>query len=620
QEARPPLTLTPAQKRFFCRVPKARELPRQTRRCSYDFVAGRGLVFYETYPGDGHVVMFHENAAMSEEWDIFQKRDIPDLYPTLGFEVFDRSGLQRTFASQRRQRAVPQRMDMYVSSFDTYWINWYEELCQRWNIAELMRGAELPCNREMGLLNQEAFSQVIGKIHRLCTEKLKAIARYAANLQIQVSKRLKKKETKVAEYRGKVLRKVLESPSCALDKSVAVLVSGEELLKRGILSVDDKGVLSVDVSVLLKVSENEAERVIQWNTEQIDTDAGVICDKICKKAKCGKQKQCKEKLKGIIEKALQSYDPSGLLQPISGNKLRLYGERRSPLISELEEVKEVEARPIFRPFAVPCSTDLLAVPYNANVGLIAVNDDVFQAVLEYIRHLSQSEIEMELREQYKKLNGKLAATSGKAISACIRARSKAILESEAYATETWEEFFFLCHRYKKFAKLDDKHRVVLPFLIETRTFDTYLATFLEVLWSYGCTLDIHPDYTIEGFGQNKPGREPNLEKALLYAFNVFAHLFGESLVPKDSSLEVPHLVERARYLRDNELLPPLYNNKGEFLTSPWLFSRHWHSTLVDVLTHKDEKTKQYSIGTDLLGRHLRIMRIPIAMRYLAEQG
>jgi len=64
----------PAEERFFCEVLKAREQPRQVRRCSYDFVSNRGVVFYETFPGDGRVVLFEENLPMRKEWHVFRKR------------------------------------------------------------------------------------------------------------------------------------------------------------------------------------------------------------------------------------------------------------------------------------------------------------------------------------------------------------------------------------------------------------------------------------------------------------------------------------------------------------------------------------------------------------------
>jgi len=98
--------------RSFCRVLKSRTRPSQSRRCAYDIVEGKGVVFYETYPGDGSILLFAENERQKRTWDKFFAWDIPQNYPALRFEQFDRSGLQRTFASQRGFRYRPSRVDL----------------------------------------------------------------------------------------------------------------------------------------------------------------------------------------------------------------------------------------------------------------------------------------------------------------------------------------------------------------------------------------------------------------------------------------------------------------------------------------------------------------------------
>ena len=77
-------------------------------------------MFYETYPGDGSILLFAENERQKRTWDRFFTWDVPQNYPALRFEQFDRSGLQRTFASQRGFRYRPSRVDLYLASFDTY--------------------------------------------------------------------------------------------------------------------------------------------------------------------------------------------------------------------------------------------------------------------------------------------------------------------------------------------------------------------------------------------------------------------------------------------------------------------------------------------------------------------
>ncbi len=124
------------ESRSFIRVVKSRKAANQSRRCAYDIVMGSGLTFYETYPGDGHILLFTENAQQKQVWDTFFREDLPELYPALRYEDFDRSSLQRIYMNQRRSRYVPSRTDLYVSSFDNYWVNWYGELCWRRAVAE----------------------------------------------------------------------------------------------------------------------------------------------------------------------------------------------------------------------------------------------------------------------------------------------------------------------------------------------------------------------------------------------------------------------------------------------------------------------------------------------------
>ena len=65
-----------------------------------------------------------------------------------------------------------------------------------------------------------------------------------------------------------------------------------------------------------------------------------------------------------------------------------------------------------------------------------------------------------------------------------------------------------------------------PLLLETRTtFDTYMATFLEDLWSTGTILDIHPDYTYEKVtelhGPRGTRLQIPLEESLLWTYRLF---------------------------------------------------------------------------------------------------
>jgi hypothetical protein len=156
--------ITRLESRPFVRVLKSRKGANQARRCAYDIVADVGVEFYETYPGDGHIALFRENSAQHEIWDTLFNKDIPQLYPALRCEDFDRSSLQRTFMNQRRFRYVPTRTDMYISSFDNYWINWYGELCWRRAIKEALQEHMTPNDG-----NNPGITAIASKLHTVLT-------------------------------------------------------------------------------------------------------------------------------------------------------------------------------------------------------------------------------------------------------------------------------------------------------------------------------------------------------------------------------------------------------------------------------------------------------------------
>lgn len=114
------------ESRPFCRVIKSRSTPNQSRRCAYDIVPEEGIVLYPTYPGDGKLVLFAENQPQLNAWDTFFNYDVPESYPALRTSVFNRMSMQNVFEGQRRLRNMPLKTDMYLSSFDSYWVSWYQ--------------------------------------------------------------------------------------------------------------------------------------------------------------------------------------------------------------------------------------------------------------------------------------------------------------------------------------------------------------------------------------------------------------------------------------------------------------------------------------------------------------
>jgi len=128
----------------FCRVLKSRNFPNQSRRCSYDILTGKGVEFFPSYPGDGHILLFTENEQQKKIWNTFWEEDIPASYPSLRHELFDRISLQRTSNVWRRIRyLVPTRTDLILTSFDNYWINWYEEIYIKWMIMDSLNQVKI---------------------------------------------------------------------------------------------------------------------------------------------------------------------------------------------------------------------------------------------------------------------------------------------------------------------------------------------------------------------------------------------------------------------------------------------------------------------------------------------
>ena len=113
--------------RSFCRVVKSRYSRNQSRRCAYDIEPGRGIRFFETYPGDGKLMLFAENEQQRSAWGSFFQRDLTDAYPALRYEVFTMAGMETVYESSRRLLQVPLRTDMFLSSLDSYWVLGYRD-------------------------------------------------------------------------------------------------------------------------------------------------------------------------------------------------------------------------------------------------------------------------------------------------------------------------------------------------------------------------------------------------------------------------------------------------------------------------------------------------------------
>ena len=502
------------EKRLFCRVLKARNLPNQARRCAYDIVKGQGLVFYETYPGDGVIMLFHENRAQEDAWEDFFRRDLPQLYPSLYHDSFDRSGLQRTFAGLRRFRHVPKRTDMCVSSLDTYWVNWYVELSQRMDIAGRISRILEEClasdDRE-----SSKFSRIVGIVHRRMTELHDA--------------------------------------------------SGDESPVSG---------------------------------KQVDEIAGLVRDKVC--GECRNKESCEPKLRQAIQDACEYLETSeaqaGLTHLLPWDDLRLFGERRSEIIAELETRRPVEHRPVFRPGHRQKTDKILAVPCDANIGLFVYRRDLLREVARGLGadRLASAIIgaydaqQKDLRA-FEALWPKVELTIQKPLQINDAAQYLAEQLIKGSPPETWEEVIALTRETSN------------CFLIETRTFDTFLCTLLEFVWGCGGDITVHLDYEFYDVTE---------AKHLFEALNYLRIMFQEGIVPLDCSLEPEALREPFRGVRQqpNPAGGRPATRRPE--KTDWLFARHWYSTFVDVLVARGEDREPV---WQPKGIELGIAQIPVSL-------
>ncbi|HET6442576.1 MAG TPA: ATPase domain-containing protein [Phycisphaerae bacterium] len=599
--------------RFFCRVLKHRSGPRQARRCAYDIVSHggpkKGVAFYETYPGDGQIVLFAENPAQQEAWDVFFERDIPQMYPALRTDSFGRLGLQRIFASQRRFRSIPMRTDMYLSSIDTYWVNWYVELCQRWELADRFRKV-LSRNEPSG-------------------EKLPCVEPDAAE---------EKKTSCAKPNASEELQRRFPRIICLIHRNFRQTVAkctGEPPLKvpSGCAAAIRKGVA--------KVCKGCEEKLSEMCLPRIEQEVGKAWEGFCKE-----EQQC------------------GLLRPIAWKDLRLFGERRSNIIEELEKfVSEEENRPVFRPWPKPrekigWTGKVLAVPYDANIGFFVCRLDVLKKVKggvqqdELFREILAAHVYVhEATEVFERLQtiateykdppreevsdvSELSAQeaplgqpnaqeplgfvewivdtyANRYSDAPTFEPTKAVIDTATRLAadlmqdnalpQTFEEVFALC-------KLGKCH-----FLIETQTFDTFLCTLLEFLWNCGGDMRIAADYSFSHSSDDEKKAEDRKETGLrlMQAMTYLDMMFRHGIIPRNCTLEAKEFAKR-------------YPGKG---TGPdWLFARHWYSTYVDNLLTKEEGDKKSAAEKKKIyawepkGIRLDVMQIPMSLSRYAEMG
>ncbi|MBN1796833.1 MAG: extracellular solute-binding protein [Sedimentisphaerales bacterium] len=529
------------EERYFCRVLKSRHGPNQARRCSYEILKKKGLKFHETYPGDGQIMLYAENAAQRTEWEAFIMRDVSQMYsyPALDFRIFDRSGQQSVFTSLRRFLHIPEQTDMYLSSFDTYWVNWHVELWQRIDLINyLSEKPMLPCKKTDEEKVRARFWQIVGRTHREYVEYIN---------ELNLSKKSLKNE--------KILN---ERVNIIVDK----IVSDNILCK---------------------------------------------CD-ACQSRRNDCINQLKDKIKSAYKHMNKEKEQCGLLHLIKDENLRLFGERKSKIISELDPKEQKDTRPIHRPYHRPYRSravdKVFAVPYNANISFVVYRKDLLDTLREKVE---KNEFLEKVRKKHSEIEGKIEETilqnkkiPEKNITLAIEKLFGSFKE-KSYVPQTWEEVIALCEIAEEKLKREYK------FLIETQTFDTFTATLLEFIWSCGGkNFKVLQDYEVEN-------KEEMLEQ-LFRAYYLLYLMFNNEIIPRDCSLEPEVFAERY------PSASPQKNKSGT--ESDWLFARHWYSTFTDILTFKRsvEGARQDFVWNPGHDVELDIMPIPVSLSWYIEQN
>ena len=295
----------------------------------------------------------------------------------------------------------------------------------------------------------------------------------------------------------------------------------------------------------------------------------------------------------IIFALLDGEEPQyTMLRPILCDELRIFGERKSAIIKELEAHHIDDCRPIHRPellFGLRRRDQYLSVPYDANISFIVYRKDIMDV---FAKLLMQPGIRKKYTEEIRKLVHKQETLfnerifpSKKSPDLVVNSLIDSFLDSKKMTT--WEEVI----AFLSLLPLQGKQlRGCLHFLIETQTMDTILCTVLEFLWSTGATLTIRPDYSIKD--------KESTKKELLRVFLLLSILFQKKIIPLNSTV-----------------IADAFNVKktsGDSREQDWVFARHWYSTFIEILTDKKVDGGKHEFLWNAKDIDLDIMPIPVS--------
>jgi len=549
------------ESRSFCRILKSRASANQSRRCAYDIVPTKGVQFFETYPGDGKIILFAENEPQRTAWNSFFERDVPDSYPALRNEVFDRMSMQSVYEGQRRLRNIPLKTDMYLSSFDSYWVGWYRSFklkCDLHNALEpLLKLKPKQHQQYCRFVNSLVHAFRIGmsdikgvspnKAQRdrqaMCvTEQMKEAVDHLSRFEELLRLTCANEDTHDLEkILGDLIRKLLE-PSTPFARDYSCFLQRLPFRDLRLFGEKRSGILPE----LIKARE-------PFRGEQWVDDA---------------TKSCGEKTKpSEIEWLSVPYDASvGFFvyrKDILGGSRKQFS--REKVKDRLEELVKREQK-------------LMDEFYKQNVAGTPKTDN--ESDDGRTRASGHKKLADELKDALPLFSGTAVQIRNykKCVDKVIQWACDRILEGEE--PKTWEEVIVQCEI------LDKK------LLIETQRFDSYMSTLLEMVWNCGGELKVRPDYLIEN--------KYKLYVPMLRALHLLDTLFDTEIVDRNSTVSPFQAGDRDCRSGDD-----------------WLFARHWHSTLISYLTAKDESGGY--LATASPGAALEIMPIPVSLCRWADK-
>lgn len=153
----------------------------------------------------------------------------------------------------------------------------------------------------------------------------------------------------------------------------------------------------------------------------------------------------------------------------------------------------------------------------------------------------------------------------------------------AEVPETWEDVERICKALRD-KNLPDK------LLLELRSYDTFLATALELGWSHGAFWRTVRDNANSARVQIQFDQDSHVAFLIAALIRIKHWIYKLGIVPRNCSVD-----------------PQVHPDKD------WVFARHWYSTWVDVCTHRKSKKSQ-------VHEEYAVCPIPIAASYKQRCG